>query len=474
MRLFAILFVVHASACLSLAQTKQVLKGISTNALTESLVVPTGKTLTIDAGGTIINNGTATGFTTGLAIGTSAITGGTSGHVLYNNAGTLGGIDLSAVYQALNTNLTTIANLANGTGVLTNNGSGTFSYTATSTGGNGDADAGKLATFDASGALRTTSGGGTAAGVFIQSSDNAINSLSLSTSGIVRTFEALKVSTIQFATPSGTGFQSRAITVPATTGTLITTGDTGTVTNAMLAGSIALSKLATTGTASASTYLRGDGAWSSIDLSAYLPLTGGTLSGNLTSPNVILSASSGTFQGVTGGSAPQFTATGSTGNGMRVATDRLDFWLSSSVQFVITSGNVNFGSSAMAWSSNTLLLGNSDGTGRLVQRNSTSPQTFSIANTYTSFTSKEEFEIGWVGNSNICRLRPIKGSGGGSSRNAEYYTTEAGVNWGSGSGSPEGVRTAPVGSLYTRTDGGASTTLYVKESGTGNTGWVAK
>lgn len=33
---------------------------------------------------------------------------------------------------------------------------------------------------------------------------------------------------------------------------------------------------------------------------------------------------------------------------------------------------------------------------------------------------------------------------------------------------------APVGSLFTRTDGGASTTLYVKESGTGNTGWVAK
>ena len=43
-----------------------------------------------------------------------------------------------------------------------------------------------------------------------------------------------------------------------------------------------------------------------------------------------------------------------------------------------------------------------------------------------------------------------------------------------GSGSPEGVVTAPVGSLYTRTDGGGGTTLYVKESGTGNTGWVAK
>jgi hypothetical protein len=43
-----------------------------------------------------------------------------------------------------------------------------------------------------------------------------------------------------------------------------------------------------------------------------------------------------------------------------------------------------------------------------------------------------------------------------------------------GVGSPEGVLTAPVGVLYLRTNGGAATTLYVKESGTGNTGWVAK
>jgi hypothetical protein len=44
----------------------------------------------------------------------------------------------------------------------------------------------------------------------------------------------------------------------------------------------------------------------------------------------------------------------------------------------------------------------------------------------------------------------------------------------SGTGTPEAAVTAPIGSLYTRTDGGAGTTLYVKESGTGNTGWVAK
>jgi hypothetical protein len=43
-----------------------------------------------------------------------------------------------------------------------------------------------------------------------------------------------------------------------------------------------------------------------------------------------------------------------------------------------------------------------------------------------------------------------------------------------GTGTPEAAVTAPVGAVYHRTDGGAGTSFYVKESGTGNTGWVAK
>ncbi len=42
----------------------------------------------------------------------------------------------------------------------------------------------------------------------------------------------------------------------------------------------------------------------------------------------------------------------------------------------------------------------------------------------------------------------------------------------SGTGTPEGAVTASVGALYLRTDGGSGTTLYTKESGAGNTGWV--
>ena len=44
-----------------------------------------------------------------------------------------------------------------------------------------------------------------------------------------------------------------------------------------------------------------------------------------------------------------------------------------------------------------------------------------------------------------------------------------------GTGAPNGVVTGSVGALYLRLDGGAATTLYVKESGANtNTGWVAK
>jgi hypothetical protein len=50
----------------------------------------------------------------------------------------------------------------------------------------------------------------------------------------------------------------------------------------------------------------------------------------------------------------------------------------------------------------------------------------------------------------------------------------AGPAWCSGTGSPESVVTAPIGSIYSRTDGGAATSLYVKEAGAGNVGWVAK
>jgi hypothetical protein len=54
----------------------------------------------------------------------------------------------------------------------------------------------------------------------------------------------------------------------------------------------------------------------------------------------------------------------------------------------------------------------------------------------------------------------------------QLNTTVSG--WYIGSGSPNGITTANPGSIYTSTVGGANATLWVKESGTGNTGWVSK
>jgi hypothetical protein len=48
-----------------------------------------------------------------------------------------------------------------------------------------------------------------------------------------------------------------------------------------------------------------------------------------------------------------------------------------------------------------------------------------------------------------------------------------GPTWTAGTGTPEGAVTAPVGSIFSRSDGGTDTTFYRKESGSGNTGWVA-
>jgi hypothetical protein len=58
---------------------------------------------------------------------------------------------------------------------------------------------------------------------------------------------------------------------------------------------------------------------------------------------------------------------------------------------------------------------------------------------------------------------------------ADSFTLDNACRLLTGTGSPEGVIAAPVCSLFLRQDGTATTTLYIKTSGsTGNTGWTAK
>lgn len=46
--------------------------------------------------------------------------------------------------------------------------------------------------------------------------------------------------------------------------------------------------------------------------------------------------------------------------------------------------------------------------------------------------------------------------------------------WWTGTGSPNSVVSAAVGSFYAQRDGGAGTSIWFKESGSGNTGWLAR
>ena len=88
-----------------------------------------------------------------------------------------------------------------------------------------------------------------------------------------------------------------------------------------------------------------------------------------------------------------------------------------------------------------------------------------------SETIVDNFIFGANGDMTVATGNLIIGTSG---KGIDFSATSSGMIWKTGSGTPEGSVSAAVGSLYTRSDGGAGTTLYVKESGTGNTGWVAK
>jgi len=237
----ALLIASHAPA-----QVKNVTKTISTNGLVENLVVPSGKTLTINAGGSIVNNGTATGFTAAAAWG--SITGTLSSQTDLQTAldAKLATSTAASTYQPLDSGLTALAGLADASGVLTNNGSGSLSYTATSTGGNTfGTDAGKIAVYSDSGeftaasAIRLTSGP-TVMGIWFGS-----HRLASSASGLTKTW-----------------------TLPNTTGTLITTGDT-----------IALSQLAQTSATSGQAIAWNGSAWAPTTITSGATLAGNTFTG---------------------------------------------------------------------------------------------------------------------------------------------------------------------------------------------------
>ena len=164
------------------------------------------------------------------------------------------------LYQPLATILTSFSNLTNAAGVLTNNGSGTLSYTGTTTGGMAGDDDGKLPKYFNSGWLMC-------------------NKLIATSTGNVSPAIEYGPTSIEFVESSGTfagALQwptitaSRTVTLPNVTGTVITTGNlsaitaTGTIASGTWQGSIIAPAYLGTGSDITTKFLRGDGAWQTI------------------------------------------------------------------------------------------------------------------------------------------------------------------------------------------------------------------
>lgn len=93
----------------------------------------------------------------------------------------------------------------------------------------------------------------------------------------------------------------------------------------------------------------------------------------------------------------------------------------------------------------------------------------------TAFTSTNDLWLtsgkGVGGNYNV----NVQASGGGRVNVLSVLGLgDSGATIRFGTGSPEGVVAAATGSIFLRTDGGPGSTFYVKESGSGSSGWAGK
>lgn len=140
-------------------------------------------------------------------------------------------------------------------------------------------------------------------------------------------------------------------------------------------------------------------AVSGIDLSDYLPLTGGTLTGLLTAQSVSID------DGSAFGRIQLTNAAGRTGFIRHFNTDI--------IQFTAFSGDVTI-YKPVSLSSKTLSCGAITTSGKLLLQNSTTAVLAEFSKTYTSSTNREYFNIGFTGtNYDLCSR---VGSAGGSNQ----------------------------------------------------------
>jgi hypothetical protein len=180
----------------------------------------------------------------------------------------------------------------------------------------------------------------------------------------------------------------------------------------------------------------------------------------------VLALTTNTSQAITIQGTDRSAEIGNTGYGNGLAcTDLIE----------VTNGNGFTSTSSNGAVGHFMLRGDTDANVASLQNCSSdgkgsNPQTLRIYEDYPSSGNYERLTISAAAGTNV--IKP-EVAGTGTASKVDYHLTASDVRITSGTGSPEGVVSAPVGTTYHRTDGGTGTTVYIKESGVGNTGWVA-
>lgn len=301
----------------------------------------------------------------------------------------------------------------------------------------------------------------TANNVLLGNGTSALQAVAPGTSGNVLTSNGTtwtSAAPAAGASPGGSGseiqYRSGASTFGALTGSSVS-GSSLTLAGVlgMPGGSAAAPAIVASGDTDTGIY------WSAADTLAFA--TGGViratlgLSGGVGTMTLSTPSGSAVYSSVGGGAQLGSTS---------VNASLTPYW-------TVTAVSGNFASSNRAY---TFSLGGDvtvagDAADVWAHRRGTNPQTVRVYETDNG-SNDEYLEISAASGTNY--IKPAATGTGTASKLDHYVTSSVFIT--SGAGSPEAAVTAPVGSLFIRTDGGANTTLYVKESGSGNTGWVAK